>query len=584
MVEKVQLDESAQPSERIQKYRAEAQLLVKQGGEQPKFEFKRAASLKRENLEDRFSFIKLLQGIANAEIDGERCVVIGADPKQKRFFPLSNSEEFDAAKISQVLTSYVEPLPLFDVFHVTTEDGHPFVLIVLAAIQPRPIFITKEGHLDDGKERLRVGEVWIKKNTGLVRATRSDIDLMYETRIEKEAEDRARKRLQHLVEISPTQYPPSSPSAPPDFRLLIGPKNDLRAFAEQLIAAGDTRRFGMLVEMARDPLIGGWDGLNVRGGTTPHDISQFVKEVASFFRDQFLPSLQSIVELAALGIKYQTEVNSWLSPLVELLVDAFDASRGLNWLKSAYVLQHADSLKWWQPGFEVYVAIRTIAVYAVTRKRWTYLATIVPKCVMPITIDDRLANKTPILFWPFRGLEFGSGEFDQGRSSYYWKLRVASSWGQLFGTQTAFLNGSAQLEFLLELNSYFGNNSLGNPHLERFIAENFSDVAFNYLPDLYSQDLEATVPMAEVFYDIFNTNQAFPPYLAVDSRMFDRVLADMQPSTRLQVYAAFLFHLKKWQSEYMLQGLRRHPFSYNWPGRLEKIVREYREHKPQSKK
>ena len=584
MVEKVQPDEPAQLSERIQKYRAEVQSLVKQGGEQPKFEFKRTASLKRENLEDRFSFIKLLQGLANAEIDGERCVVIGADPKQKQFFPLANPEEFDAAKISQVLASYLEPLPLFDVFHVTTQDEQPFVLIVLYAIQPRPIFITKEGHLDDGRQRLQVGEVWIKKNTGLIRASRSDIDLMYETRIEKEAEDRARKRLQHLIEISPTQYPPLLPSRPPDYKLLVGPKNDLRAFSEQLIAEGDMRRFGMLVEMARDPLIDGWGNLNVRGGTTPHDISQFVKEVSSFFRDQFLPSLQSIVELAADGIKYQIDVKSWLSPLIELLVDAFDASRGLNWLKSAYVQQHADSLKWWQPGFEVYIAIRTIAVYAVIRKRWSYLGTVIPKCVMPITIDDRLVNKTPILFWPFRGVEFGSGEFDQGRSSYYWKLRVASSWGPLFGAQAGFLNASAQLEFLLELNSYFGNNSLGNLHVGKFISENLSDVAFNYLPDLYSQDLQATVPMAELFYDIFDTNQAFPPYFAVDSRLFDRALADMQPSARLQVYAAFLFHLKKWQSEYMFQGLQRFPFSYDWPGRLAKIVREYRENHPQSKK
>jgi hypothetical protein len=116
--------------------------------------------LKRESLEERFSFIKLLQGLANAEIDGERCVVIGADPKQKKFFPVTNLEEFDAAKISQVLASYVEPLPLFNVFSITTEDEQPFVLIVLDANQPRPIFITKEGHLDDGKERLQIGEVW----------------------------------------------------------------------------------------------------------------------------------------------------------------------------------------------------------------------------------------------------------------------------------------------------------------------------------------------------------------------------------------------------------------------------------------
>jgi hypothetical protein len=190
----IQPRESDQPSERVEKYRREAQALVKQGGEQPRFEFKRAASLKRENLEDRFSFIKLLQGLANAELDGDRCIVIGADPKQKQFFPIGNADEFDPAKISQVLTAYLDPLPRFDVFHVTTDTEEPFVLVVLDANQPRPIFVVKEGHSEDGKERLQMGEIWTKRNTGLVRASRADIDLMYQARIEQEAEDRARKR------------------------------------------------------------------------------------------------------------------------------------------------------------------------------------------------------------------------------------------------------------------------------------------------------------------------------------------------------------------------------------------------------
>jgi hypothetical protein len=581
MAEGSQLKESPQPSERVQKYRKEVQSLVKQGGEQPRFEFKRTASLKRDNLPDRFSFIKLLQGLANAEIDGERCVVIGADPKEKQFFPVRNAEEFDAAKVSQVLTAYLDPLPHFNVFHLTTDEKESFVLIVLEANQPRPIFIKKEGQTDDGKERLQIGEIWTKKNTGLVRATRADIDLMYETTIEKETEDRARKRLQHLVEISPTRFAQPTASRPPDFTLLVGPKNELRSFAEEIIAAGELRRFRMLVEIAREPLIDGWDNLNVRGGTTLTDFSQFVEEVASFFRDQFLPSLQSIVELATLGIKYQTEVGSWLSPLIDLLGDAFDASRGLNWLKSPYLLEKPDTLKWWQPGFEIYIAIRTIAVYSVARKRRTYLGEILPKCVTPISLDDQVTSKTPILFWPFLGLEFG--EFNQGRASYFWKVRVASSWGHLFGTLSKFLEASSQLEFLLELNSYFGTNTLRNSNLEKFLSVNPLDLAFRYVPDLYSQDLQATAPMAELVYDIFVSNQPFPSHLAVDKRIFDRVLVDMQPSVRLQTYAGFLFHLKEWQSEFMFKVLQRHPFFYSWHGRLEKIMLEYQQQKLQSK-
>jgi len=575
MAEETQPRESPQPSERVQKYRKEIQSLIKQGGEQPQFEFKRTASLKRDNLSDRFTFIKLLQGLANAEIPDERCVVIGADPKEKQFFPVINAEEFDAANISQVLAAYLDPLPNFNVLHLTTDDDEPFVLIVLEANQPRPILITKEGHTEDGKERLQIGEVWIKKNTGLVRASRADIDRMYKTTIEQEAEDRARKRLQHLLEISPRQRATPAASQAPNFTLLVGPKNDLRSFAEELIAAGEQRRLRMLVELAREPLIDGWDKLNVRGGTTPNDLPEFVTGVATFFRDQFLPSLESVAELAILGIKHQTEGELWLSPLIDLLMDAFDASRGLNWLKSPYLLQQANGLKWWQPGFEIYIAIRTIAVYAMARKRHTYLGEILPKCVVPITIDDRLTNKNPILFWPFFGLEFRSGELNQGRAAYFWKVRVGSSWGTHFGTLPKFLEASSQLEFLLELNSYFGTNTLRDSNLEKFLSANLPDTVFRYLPDLYSQDLQVTLPIAELIYDVFSSNKPFPRHFAIDTQIFEQVLSNMQPKARLMIYAAFLIHLKKWQSEYMFQVLNRYPFFYSWQGRLEKVIQEY---------
>ena len=575
MVERVPKDDAPQLSERIEKYRKEVHFLIRQGGEQPSFEFKRSASPTRVNLEERFGFIKLLQGLANAEIDGERCLVIGADPKEKCFFPVGNTDEFDSAKISQILNTYLHPLPNFSVFPLTSDNAEPFILIVFDAIQPRPIFVIKEGHTENGKECLREGDIWIKKNTSLVRALRADIDLMYETKIETEAEDRARKRLKHLQEISPiSAHAQSSASRPPDFALLAGPKNDLRSFAEELIAANDLRRFRMLVELAREPLVSGWDSLSIRGGDAPADLSQFVKEIVSFFRDQFLPTLQSIVELAVLGIKYEIDINSWHSPLIELLVETFDASRGLNWLKTQQAIQQPDTVRWWQPALEVFLAVRTIAIYAVSRKRPTYLGDILAKCVTPVTIDDRFVKKTPILFWPVH-YEFGREELVQGRSSYFWKIRIGSSWGKLFGTLSKFLEDSCQLEFLLELNSYFGANIIKNAQLGNFLSSELPDVSFDYRPDLYSQDLQSTVPAAELVYDILSSKEPFPRHLAVDARIFDKALGHLQPSQRLLIYGGFLSYLEEWQGDFRLRALHRHPFFYRWQGRLAKLVLDY---------
>jgi hypothetical protein len=526
--------------------------------------------------DDRLDFIKLLQGIGNAEIAGERCVVIGADPKEKKFYPVTNVAELDAAKLSQVLNAYIDPAPRVEVFALETDDGVPFVLLVIEANPQRPILITKQGHTEAGKVRLEPGKVWIKKNTGLVRATRADLDLMYSVRIEEEAEDRARKRLRHLLEISPTPQPSqASTSRAPISALLVGPKNDLRSFADDLIAAGDLRRFRMLLELARGPLIDGWDNLSVRGGTSPADITQFAAGVSGFFRDEFLPSVQSVVELGLLIIKYEAD-ESWFTGVIDVLVDAFDASKGLNWLKSGHVIQQPDSLRWWRPALEIYAAIRTVAIYAIARKRLSFLGSILPRTVTPISIDDRSASKTPIVFWPFLGLQFEAGELDGGRAPFFWKERVASAWGKYFGTVTKFLESSSQLELLLEFNSYLATNTLNDTKLKQWLALNVEDISFFYFPDLYGQDLQATVPMAERIYDILSSSDPrFPRHLAVDVRIFDQLFGEIEPRQRLEIYAGFLYYLKTWQSTTMFQQFRRFPFTYNWQGRLQKIVAEY---------
>lgn len=194
MPEQSQADRAPEAlSKRIENYRKEAQLLVTQGGEQSQYEFKRAVSLTRDNLADRLDFIKLIQSLANnTDIPSDRCVVIGADPKEHRFYPVANLDEFDPANLSKIFEAYLEPLPRFECFSVRTDDGNPFVLVVLDANQPRPIFVIKQGNTETGKTRLEVGDVWIKKNTNTAKAARSDIDAMYSVRIEEESEGRAR--------------------------------------------------------------------------------------------------------------------------------------------------------------------------------------------------------------------------------------------------------------------------------------------------------------------------------------------------------------------------------------------------------
>jgi hypothetical protein len=573
--------QAAALSERIKEYCQELQSLIAQGIEHPRFEFKRSSSISRDNLDDRLDFIKLLQGVANAEIAGERCIIIGGDPKEKKFYPVSNTAEFDPATVSTVVDKYLDPPPRFELFNnLQTEDGQPFVLFVLDANQPRPIVVKTEGKRTDGKTRLQMGDIWIKKGTSLQPATRADLDLMYRLRMEAEAEDRARKRFSHFSELSGA--PPSAIPSPlrlPVRELLVGPAQELRRFGEELIVSSDYSRFRMFLELARESLVEGWDNLNAGRPGFPSNVPEHVSAVNDFFRDEFLPSLQSVVSLALLVIKYDFQPD-WLQAVFEILLEAFDASRDVQLLKSGYVIQEPNSLRWWRPAFEIYVASRCLATYALSRNRPRFLGVVLPRFIARITVDNQRSLKTPVLFWPLPPDPFPGGELNEGRNAFYWKERISGSWVKYFGTYEKFLGPACELEFLIEFNSYLGTNSINDAGIQRWLEANSGDLSFIYNPDLFSYDLHWTVPMAERCYDLIAADKPFPAYLAVEPALFELAFKDKNRDQRLSIYGGFLHHLKSWQATVMMQGFRRFPFMYNWEGRLLEIVQKYKAQLP----
>ncbi|MFZ0772079.1 MAG: hypothetical protein WCA49_03420 [Candidatus Sulfotelmatobacter sp.] len=566
-------------SDRVEQYRQEVQSLIKQGVEHPRFEFKRSCSISRDSLDDRLDFVRLLQGVANAEVTGERYITIGADPKERQFYPVSNTAEFDPAAVASIVAKYLDPPPRFQVFNsLLTDGGQPFVLFVLDENQPRPIAVKTEGQRQDGRSRLQVGEIWIKKGTALQPASRSDLDLMYRQRMEEEAEDRARKRFKHFSELPGAPHPPGSPPIRlPVRELLVGPASEFRRFTEELIAVNDYPRFRMLVELARESLVEGWDNLNMRERELLPDPKGYVSEASGFFRDEFLPSLQSVVTLGLLVIKYDFEAN-WLLSVADMLLEAFESSRGLQRLK--YATREPGSLRWWRPAFEIYVALRTIATYALSRNRPRFLAAVLPRLIARITPDDRKTRKTPVLLWPLPPNLFTDGELSDGRSTFYWKERVSTAWGKYFGAYERFLGAACELELLLELNSYVGTNVTNDPEIAQWQEVNGKDVFFDYNPDLFAYDLDQTVPMAERLYDVLAADKPFPAYLTVDPRLLELAFKGKNREQRLLIYGGFLHHLQVWQERAMFQQFHNWPFMHGWEGRLGEIVEKYERQLP----
>jgi hypothetical protein len=568
---------SPQLSSRIESYRQEIQNLVKQGGEQPQFEFKRAVALGREDLDDRLDFVKLVQALANAEMPSERCIVIGADPKEKKFHPVSNVGDFDPANLSKILSKYLHPSPNFQSFRLDTDAGETFIALVLDRDQPRPIMVIKEGQTTLGKTRLVLGDIWIKKNTDTLRVTREQLDAMYRVRMEEEAEDRARKRLKHLLEEKLIPIHPlhtgGAQTILPTVDLLIGPQRDLINFCEQLIANNDLPRLQMLLELGRETLVEGWDSVDESDKVffDPNP-AEFADRVGDFYKNRFSPILDSVIECGVIGIKHTVQTD-WLNKVVDLIVEAFTECSNLrNRLGGMHSVGNV-AFYVWRPAFDCYLGIRTLAAYAILRNKLPYLETILPRIVKAASLDlySRTA-KSPLILWPFVGqLPIGK-EFGDGRAQFFWKDRISSSWGKHFRSASRFLDATCQLEFLLEFNSFLGINSQQDKKFGEWLAQYLEpDISFRYTPDLFSQDLQSTVPMADRLYDVLSAGGDFPPYLALDPNIQKQALAGLDKTKRLELYGDFLYSVKSWQSSFMWHQLHRIEFMWNWEGRLKQL-------------
>jgi MinD-like ATPase involved in chromosome partitioning or flagellar assembly len=345
----------------------------------------------------------------------------------------------------------------------------------------------------------------------------------------------------------------------------------LSRFAEGIIASQDIRRFKMLVEMARGKLLEAWDLHEINGPRLPEDIPRWIDEIADFYRLEFRPTLDSVVDLALLVIKYDA-ASEWVSIIIDLLVEIFETSRRFDRLKSLVISTSPKAMHYARPAYDVYVGARAIAAYAVSRKRFPFLKSVLPRYVRWFTMDNNATTFEPLLFWPFRGVS-GLPDMREGRNESLWADNIQSAWGKYFGSREGFLNAAAQLEFVLEFNSYVFVSS-GNKGVNKFQQE-LGDKSFVYLPDFWTSPLDRCVPIAEHFYDILLAEPTLPAEFTIEKKAVDLLFESESSEQRLLFLGGYLTHLKTFQSQAMLQA-NRFPFVFNWGGgRLGRIVKAF---------
>lgn len=214
------------------------------------------------------------------------------------------------------------------------------------------------------------------------------------------------------------------------------------------------------------------------------------------------------------------------------------------------------------------------------RDKPRFLSPLLRPTVVPIEIDESSRSPTPILYWPLPAHMFVADEMNEGRSAFFWKERISSSWGTYFVTYERFLAASYHLEFLLEFNSHVATNAVRDRELQVWIKANVSQIYYGYVPDLFAHSLELTVPMADKLYDATLVTDTSPSPYEIAPGLFAAFYGRKTRDRRVYLYGEFLDNLKAWQSQTMMQSFRRSPFMFSWQGRLADAVLKYREQQP----
>jgi hypothetical protein len=426
---------------------------VREVGEHPLCELKRSCSFKL--LRERIEFVKDVQSIASSRIETEKFLVIGAEDTSRSFHPVQNQAEFDEAAVKQLLEKYLSPVPEFEVFQMTSVEGHPFVLFVIPRQRNRRILakVTVED-VSDVKPRvlLREGDLWTKGgSTGKRLAKPEDWDEIYEEVIESEAEQRTRQRTAHSLDLVVAREKARSGAAT-SFLPSYFTDDEFQALMEEFCSTQNDPKFKLLLERLRDDVVEAWHDIDAyEGATAPAQKEKIEGHIKNVFR----PGMHWLT-LAGMYVVKNSGPTSFLDAVADLLKEVFDSSHRLRMLRAfvPYGLtvdcfeQHVSHTV---PALESLLAMHLIGAYVAKRRRFQYLRSLLRVDVYRMVPSPGVAQQKAVMaFWP---LGIGQGEPDElrfraGKIDFCLrKVNSEARYRKLFGSVPAAMEALCQYDF-----------------------------------------------------------------------------------------------------------------------------------------
>ncbi len=559
--------------DRAAKYRQEIDRVVREVGEHPLYELKRSCSFTV--LKDRIEFVKDFQSIATSRIETEKFLVIGADDTAHSFCSVQNVNEFDEATVRQLLEKYLSPVPEFEVFHLTSSDGHPFVLFVIPKQKRRRILakVTVEDS-SEMKPRilLREGELWTKgASTGKRLAKPEDWDEIYEEVIEAEAEQRTRQRTAHSLDLvlAREKVRTSTHSLPSYFT-----DDEFQALMEELCSTENASKFKLLLERLRDDAIEAWHDIGAYD-STPAASSQ--ERIEEHIKNIFRPSMHWLT-LAGMYVVKNSGPLFFLDMVVALLKEVFDSTHRLRMLRvlplsGATVDSPEQHLSHTVPALESLAALHLLGAYVLKRSRFQYLRSLFRPVVYRVAVHSSAEpQKFVMAFWP---LGIGQGEpkelqFRAGRIDFCTrKVNADLAFRKLFGSVPAALAALCQYEFCLELNSYLAVN---NKEVAAHIAKVCPDVQFYFWTSFVAFPFEHIYDLAETIYADIKKGKPELTKLILFEPEWANVFTS--PAIGESIFIEVLANLTRDQSRLFMERQQFPPMNF-WPQDIQAALKEY---------
>jgi hypothetical protein len=558
--------------DRAQRVREYVERLIAEVGEHPECELKR--EWRRDSVYHKAEFVKDFQSIANSAIpvDGEKYIVVGADESTRAIVGCSHAD-FDEAGIRQVLETYLDPVPRFEVLRLTSTTGVHYVVIRIPHQIFRP-FIAKATIRDNNKIHLDEGQIWVKPggaDTGSTgkRLLRTREELLGMIDVNPLVQRAVEERLEQVIpEIRLAERTRLHGGAFTTVSALGSSDEEFEGYVEQILSSNNENSLNIIIERLRDKTVSVWD---YDASSTERPTVQKILEIKE---TEFLPGMRRLVHLGLLLIKFSAP-RPWFNRIADLLQDIFEVTNQLGWLQSQTskdrtVTSLEEHTSHTIPALESLIAAHLLGSYELNKKDGTkYLSTFFPRIVKPATgPHDEWVRLGFYIFWPVTTM-WG---FPNRRRD----LLVVDRYGRgdriegIFGGKERMKTAALQLDCLIDWHSFMSFQHYGEPETIKYFETTYPDVINVYHQRYYLEPFNYIMPLVDKLWRVIQGKKQKNFYL-LDLDLAN-AFEQIDISRRKQLLARFLATAENDQAQWMFAN-GRIPYQVRWPSELEELVR-----------